>query len=525
MKFNSESILYIIIFVYSINKCLSRESLIHIEPSIKVYFNRFIIEEQRISFLNNSYNDYQFSYTGKIIYLSNYSNLHKIEIYNNYYNRNWIFFINSTSELIKFIENSDKKTSDYFNTPILIPKSLNISDKLILKKKYVFTIKDKNFNEMIVKYNFEKFTNNYFFKIEFSYNKLDVPYEYLKHITLFSFSFSTILLIFWKHKFNKATINELVFVCRCSIFFPMIKVVTSLLILVKIKQDTESSYLIGYQKSSMIDFIIIFINLIYKSFFLFFSILVSEGVDLTSSFNQLSEIRSCIRKHTFIYLLLCFDVIIDIMILKISGNISLIEVKNVLEQFLILLIILYKSRITYKLLKRRLFYAISNFEEFIPSLKIKIKLISQFMKINIIHFILYCFFSMIINTIYPIQIFKLVHNNITDSFIAIGYTIVFFPRKWPRFFLDNLKEDVLQYTNIYKVNLNKNKFNLPNFVDKNNPIVIVNPNYFFKGNHNKSKIDKAIFNMKLGVIENENNENNENKIKNVYFNEGIVQNI
>ena len=255
MKFNSESILYIIIFVYSINKCLSRESLIHIEPSIKVYFNRFIIEEQRISFLNNSYNDYQFSYTGKIIYLSNYSNLHKIEIYNNYYNRNWIFFINSTSELIKFIENSDKKTSDYFNTPILIPKSLNISDKLILKKKYVFTIKDKNFNEMIVKYNFEKFTNNYFFKIEFSYNKLDVPYEYLKHITLFSFSFSTIILIFWKYKFNKAVINELVFVCRCSIFFPMIKVVTSLLILVKIKQDTESLFnFFSYDKSSYFSF-------------------------------------------------------------------------------------------------------------------------------------------------------------------------------------------------------------------------------------------------------------------------------
>jgi len=360
MKFNSETILYIIIFIYSINECLTRESLINIEPSIKVYFNRFIIEEQRISFFNNSYNDYQFSYTGKIIYLGYYSNLKKIEIYNNYYNRNWIFFINSTSELIKFIENSDKTISNYFNTPILIPKSLNISNKLLLKKKYVFSIEDNIFNKMILKYNFEKFTNNYFFKIEFSYNKLDVPYEYLKHITLFSFSFCTILLIFWKHKFNKATINELVFVCRCSIFFPMIKVVTSLLILVKIKQDTESLYLIGYQKNSMIDFIIIFINLIFKSFILFFSILVSEGVDLTSTFNQLSEIRSCIRKHTFIYLLLCFDALIDIMILKISSNISLIEVKNILEQFLILLIILYKSRTTYKLLKRRLFYATSN---------------------------------------------------------------------------------------------------------------------------------------------------------------------
>ena len=178
MKFNSETILYIIIFIYSINECLTRESLINIEPSIKVYFNRFIIEEQRISFFNNSYNDYQFSYTGKIIYLGYYSNLKKIEIYNNYYNRNWIFFINSTSELIKFIENSDKKTSNYFNTPILIPKSLNISNKLLLKKKYVFSIEDNIFNKMILKYNFEKFTNNYFFKIEFSYNKLDVPYEY-----------------------------------------------------------------------------------------------------------------------------------------------------------------------------------------------------------------------------------------------------------------------------------------------------------------------------------------------------------
>jgi hypothetical protein len=210
------------------------------------------------------------------------------------------------------------------------------------------------------------------------------------------------------------------------------------------------------------------------------------------------------------------------MILKISGNISLIEVKNVLEQFLILLIILYKSRITYKLLKRRLFYAISNFEEFIPSLKIKIKLISQFMKINIIHFILYCFFSMIINTIYPIQIFKLVHNNITDSFIAIGYTIVFFPRKWPRFFLDNLKDDILQYTNIYKVNLNEIKFNLPSFIDKNNPIVIINPSFFFKGNYNKNIINKVIFNMKFGVID---NGNKEKEIKKIYHNEGIVQNI
>ena len=299
----------------------------------------------------------------------------------------------------------------------------------------------------------------------------------------------------------------------------MIKVVTSLLILVKIKQDTESLYLIGYQKNSMIDFIIIFINLIFKSFILFFSILVSEGVDLTSTFNQLSEIRSCIRKHTFIYLLLCFDALIDIMILKISSNISLIEVKNILEQFLILLIILYKSRTTYKLLKRRLFYATSNF---IPSLKLKITLISQFMKINIIHFIMYCFFSMIINTTYPIQIFKLVHNNITESFIAVGYTIVFFPRKWPRFFLDNLKDDILQYTNIYKVNLNEIKFNLPSFIDKNNPIVIINPSFFFKGNYNKNIINKVIFNMKFGVID---NGNNEKEIKKIYHNEGIVQNI
>ena len=58
-------------------------------------------------------------------------------------------------------------------------------------------------------------------------------HEYLKNVTLFCFAISTLLLMFWKHKFKKNTMNEFIFVCRCSIFFPMIKLVICLFILVK----------------------------------------------------------------------------------------------------------------------------------------------------------------------------------------------------------------------------------------------------------------------------------------------------
>ena len=526
MKNYLQFILYKVLFIYMIKKCTCTESLINIKPSLKVYFNRFIIEEYEISFLNNSYNDYKlFSHTGKIIYLKNYSELKKLDIYNNYFNHNWIFFLNSTKEIIKFIEDLEKKISNYSNSPLIIPQSLNVSKKIIFQKSYVFEISDEIFNEIIRKYNFEKLENNFFFKIEFSFSKLEVPYEYLKNVTLFCFAISTLLLMFWKHKFKKNTMNEFIFVCRCSIFFPMIKLVICLFILVKIKQESESTYLIGYKKNSIIDFIIMFINLIYKSFMLFFSILVSEGVDLTNNFHQLSEIRTCIKKHTFIYLLLCFDDIIDIIIMKISGNITLIESKNILVNFFILIILLYKGRITYRILKRRLFFAFSNFEEFIPSLKLKIKIISSFMKIHVIHFFLFCFFSMIINNVYPIQIFKQVHNNITDIFLAVSYTIIFFPRKWPRFFLENLKDDMIQFSNVFKVNFNNLKFN-KFIVDKSYPVVIVNPNYFFNKKKKRKKIDNVIFNIKFGVIENENKVNDNDKKKtNNFSNEGMIYNI
>ena len=147
------------------------------------------------------------------------------------------------------------------------------------------------------------------------------------------------------------------------------------------------------------------------------------------------------------------------------------------------------------------------------------------MKIHVIHFFLFCFFSMIINNVYPIQIFKQVHNNITDIFLAVSYTIIFFPRKWPRFFLENLKDDMVQFSNVFKANFNNLKFN-KFIVDKSYPVVIVNPNYFFNKKKKRKKIDNVIFNIKFGVIENENKVNDDDKKKtNNFSNEGMVYNI
>ena len=97
------------------------------DASIEFFNKDKIIDKLYLNLTNISkYDllDIKFSYTGKIIYISNFTKIDILKEDNFNYKIKWIFLFDSMNELLNYTQNFFKRRNEFFSNVLIIPKKL-----------------------------------------------------------------------------------------------------------------------------------------------------------------------------------------------------------------------------------------------------------------------------------------------------------------------------------------------------------------------------------------------------------------
>ena len=532
------------------------------DSSMKIYNKDKIIEKIYLNLTNSSklfLSDVQFSYTGKLIYLKEYKNIKKLKDKTVNYRIKWIFMFDSIKELTIFVELLKKRKLEYYTNIIIIPKNISeipfkYYDYLINIRIFIFYTENHIFQNLVNKYDYTNNNTNIYARLLSSNNK-----EYnLNHLN-FIIYISTLILILcinlYKYKIGLDLRNLTFFFVRTIYFFLFIKSSITILYMIKLKFLSIYNDLFNIGTTNMITFLISSLDIFFKSIFISFSILASKGIDETLRMANRAEFIIFMRKFIFIYFILS-STLVNNNYLKSFPKFLMIY-SFIIESFIIYLIYRNKRFAQIDLIKK-LNLATLYCREYIITLKLKLSMLLWHFRIYLLYYMIIIFLNMYFNLVNLVEVEKEIFIHFIDIIIIVCYCLIYRPRKWPENFDVFFKSDFNYFDNIYCYELNsdisnnityeeekknkilndgynsdesdklnesetiklrnkKDKFNvnkIKNYYAKNKdfPIIILNPQYFFKSNKNEeiSSNNKDIYsnsfkNSSIGFFDKKDN--------------------
>ena len=494
--------LYILLFLIKISQSTDSKLLLY---NNKYQFDSFDLFSTYEEFKDNR--PYQF--IGKIVYLNNCTNiLNILDKYNNYYNKNWVFLIDDINEFNIYQKLINSNKNYYFINPIIIPQKIETNiEKNLYINLIIFIVNDNDFN--IIKQNdFFDNENNIFTVIQVNLAQMTISLYSLKLFCYIFLFINFFIIIIYRYKFRIYPRSFYIFLSKTSVFLPMLKIILFLLLISKIHYYELLFQHINFNSTSIVDIIIFLIDIIYYSLDIYFSLIVSKGIDLVFNLNQNRNYIKLIYKYfIFVYSLYTILKILDLFLSKIFYfDIILFIIYTLLLMYMFL-----KTKKNLIILKYRLFLAINSFSDYIPSIKYKIKLMKCHLIVYSIFYICFfisfcfCFWIKIINFNFN---YSYIIYNAVDMIKVIGYTYLYAPQDWPDLFELNLFNNASIYNNVYNFKLKKNNFiNNDNNkkINENYPLLIINPN--FDNNNNKldnnQLINEYLKNCLIGNIQKE----------------------
>ena len=532
------------------------------DSSMKIYNKDKIIEKIYLNLTNSSklfLSDVQFSYTGKLIYLKEYKNIKKLKDKTVNYRIKWIFMFDSIKELTIFVELLKKRKLEYYTNIIIIPKNISeipfkYYDYLINIRIFIFYAENHIFQNLVNKYDYTNNNTNIYARLLSSNNK-----EYnLNHLN-FIIYISTLILILcinlYKYKIGLDLRNLTFFFVRTIYFFLFIKSSITILYMIKLKFLSIYNDLFNIGTTNMITFLISSLDIFFKSIFISFSILASKGIDETLRMANRAEFIIFMRKFIFIYFILS-STLVNNNYLKSFPKFLMIY-SFIIESFIIYLIYRNKRFAQIDLIKK-LNLATLYCREYIITLKLKLSILLWHYRIYLLYYMIIIFLNIYFNLANLVEVEKEIFIHFIDIIIIVCYCLIYRPRKWPENFDVFFKNDFNYFDNIYCYELNsdiinnityeeekknkilndgynsdesdklnesetiklrnkKDKFNvnkIKNYYAKNKdfPIIILNPQYFFKSNKNEeiSSNNKDIYsnsfkNSSIGFFDKKDN--------------------
>lgn len=532
------------------------------DSSMKIYNKDKIIEKIYLNLTNSSklfLSDVQFSYTGKLIYLKEYKNIKKLKDKTVNYRIKWIFMFDSIKELTIFVELLKKRKLEYYTNIIIIPKNISeipfkYYDYLINIRIFIFYAENHIFQNLVNKYDYTNNNTNIYARLLSSNNK-----EYnLNHLN-FIIYISTLILILcinlYKYKIGLDLRNLTFFFVRTIYFFLFIKSSITILYMIKLKFLSIYNDLFNIGTTNMITFLISSLDIFFKSIFISFSILASKGIDETLRMANRAEFIIFMRKFIFIYFILS-STLVNNNYLKSFPKFLMIY-SFIIESFIIYLIYRNKRFAQIDLIKK-LNLATLYCREYIITLKLKLSMLLWHFRIYLLYYMIIIFLNIYFNLANLVEVEKEIFIHFIDIIIIVCYCLIYRPRKWPENFDVFFKSDFNYFDNIYCYELNsdisnnityeeekknkilndgynsdesdklnesetiklrnkKDKFNvnkIKNYYAKNKdfPIIILNPQYFFKSNKNEeiSSNNKDIYsnsfkNSSIGFFDKKDN--------------------
>ena len=477
-------------------------------PYLDVYRNNYKIEEYTISLESNYTSDYigYFIY-GKIKYLEQYLHIEQMNKFYKLYSANWIFLLNDTNEILKFMEDMDYGRSNFSNCPIIIPTILKNTVHPSTTKGKIFSVPIELF-EHLLQYDFENKDINVYVQLSIDRKIYELPVSLLKSIMLFCIIICMFCIFIWKQKM-KIQRRQNFILSRLIIFFPLLKLFLCTLLLFKLNYMQVSKIYIQNQGKEYITFTFLTLNLVYRTLLWFFGVFVASGWEITFTISERAQIKAFFKKYVAIYFLLCIDEGIDSIFTLKNASISLSEIKNIIIYFFIMLLIIHKGNKTYIDIRRQLFMAQLGYNDYIPALVLKEKMIKWHMRIHIIFFVLYsCYVSFLNSTFVLSEVKEFVYHS-ADLVLVVGYVMIFIPRRLPYRFEGSIGKDVKFFNNVYHCKINEQYKDIRNNIY---PVIVLNPGY----NNNLVTYTNISIGFPSMLTSNTNNNYNEkNKLINI----------
>jgi len=483
----------------------------YFDASMNIYKKDEIVDTIYLNLTNNSkiiLSDIKFAYTGKILYLNEYKSIEFLKDKDINYRIKWIFLFDSIKELSTFVEVVQKRKLQYFTNAIIISKNLSETsfkyfDYLVNLKVFIFYLEKEQFEYLIKNYDYKNEKNIYARLL--SKNIQEYKLGHLYKLIFLCLIILVLCINLFRYKLSSDNRNLTFFFIRTVYFFPIIKVPITFFFIMKLKFLPIYNDLFNIGSTSLINFIISSLDIFFKSLFLTYTLLASKGIDEIIRISNQLEFTIFMRKFIFIYIILSSSFINNRIMFIVSKFFVFFSL--IFESFIFHFIYKYKKIAQTEYIKK-LNLAFLYCNEYIPSLKLKLKMIIWHWRIYFLYFILVVFLDFYIYLCDIIEEEKGIYFHFLDCIVILCYSLIYRPRKWPENFEVCFKNDFCFFDNIYSCNVLSDDIDINNYDNIND-----SDNNFIKDEFNKSDNEREKLNISetiklrnksLNMIKNEN---------------------
>ena len=483
----------------------------YFDASMNIYKKDEIVDTIYLNLTNNSkiiLSDIKFAYTGKILYLNEYKSIEFLKDKDINYRIKWIFLFDSIRELSTFVEVVQKRKLQYFTNAIIISKNLSETsfkyfDYLVNLKVFIFYLEKEQFEYLIKNYDYKNEKNIYARLL--SKNIQEYKLGHLYKLIFLCLIILVLCINLFRYKLSSDNRNLTFFFIRTVYFFPIIKVPITFFFIMKLKFLPIYNDLFNIGSTSLINFIISSLDIFFKSLFLTYTLLASKGIDEIIRISNQLEFTIFMRKFIFIYIILSSSFINNRIMFIVSKFFVFFSL--IFESFIFHFIYKYKKIAQTEYIKK-LNLAFLYCNEYIPSLKLKLKMIIWHWRIYFLYFILVVFLDFYIYLCDIIEEEKGIYFHFLDCIVILCYSLIYRPRKWPENFEVCFKNDFCFFDNIYSCNVLSDDIDINNYDNIND-----SDNNFIKDEFNNSDNEREKLNISetiklrnksLNMIKNEN---------------------
>lgn len=483
----------------------------YFDASMNIYKKDEIVDTIYLNLTNHSkiiLSDIKFAYTGKISYLNEYKSIDFLRDKDINYRIKWIFLFDSIKELSTFVEVVQKRKLQYFTNAIIISKNLSETsfkyfDYLVNLKVFIFYLEKEQFEYLIKNYDYKNEKNIYARLL--SKNIQEYKLGHLYKLIFLCLIILVLCINLFRYKLSSDNRNLTFFFIRTVYFFPIIKVPITFFFIMKLKFLPIYNDLFNIGSTSLINFIISSLDIFFKSLFLTYTLLASKGIDEIIRISNQLEFTIFMRKFIFIYIILSSSLINNRIMFIVSKFFVFFSL--IFESFIFHFIYKYKKIAQTEYIKK-LNLAFLYCNEYIPSLKLKLKMIIWHWRIYFLYFILVVFLDFYIYLCDIIEEEKGIYFHFLDCIVILCYSLIYRPRKWPENFEVCFKNDFCFFDNIYSCNVLSDDIDINNYDNIND-----SDNNFIKDEFNNSDNEREKLNISetiklrnksLNMIKNEN---------------------
>ncbi len=480
MKFRIYIFIIFNFIIKKYNAIISPENnnISNYDASIEFFNKDKIIDKFYLNLINISKSDLldvKFSYTGKIIYLSNFTKIDILKEDDLNYKIKWIFLFDSMNELLNYAQNLFKRRTEFFSNVLIIPKKLyekNNEDFDFLSNFgiYTFYLDNNLFENLINLYDYKVTNKDIFARIISLKNK-----EYfLTHLYCLVYSCLILLIIcvnIFRFNINLDHRNLTFFFIRTVYFLPIIKISIILLFIMKLNFLKFYTDLFNFGKSNIITFVINSSDILFKSLFVTFSIFASNGIDATLNITTREDLFNFTKKFVFIYFVFSTTIINQRYTIILPKYFIYISIGT--ETFVFYLIYTRYKKAKVKIMSE-LQLALLYCNEYINSIQIKMKMILWHCRIYFLYYIIFISMNIYSNIYTILEIEKEIYFQFIEVLIVFVYCLIYKPRRWPDNFDVHFKNEFHYFDNIYiyKINLDENNDEISNNYDDKDVLVV-----------------------------------------------------